>query len=83
MDRGTPYAGDSFDRLIALAGNKEIQLRWRQYLVRTKLPNVELSNVLNSIDSFLRPIWISLDTGNPFTADWNHTREAWYASESS
>ena len=32
QNRGTSYEKDSFDRVIALSVNKEIQTRWRQYL---------------------------------------------------
>lgn len=55
QNRGTAYELDSFDRVIALAGNKDIQVRWRQYLRRLKMTELPLEEVMVCIDRFLRP----------------------------
>lgn len=42
------------NRVNALGGDADIQVRWRQYLRRTKLPELQLEQVLDGINRFLR-----------------------------
>lgn len=57
QNRGTDYNRDSFDRVIALAEDGDIQVRWRQYLRRMKMQEMNLSEIMGAIDQFLRPVW--------------------------
>ncbi len=77
QNRGTAYERDSFDRVIALADNKDIQVRWRQYLRRLKMSELALDDVMNSIDAFLRPVWNAIIDEQELFLGWKHESAAW------
>ena len=59
-NRKTFYEPDSLDKVIALSDDPDIQIRWRQFLYRTQLPELNLKLVFLGIDQFLRPVWTSI-----------------------
>lgn len=71
QNRGTDYDGNSFDRVIALAEDRNIQVRWRQYLCRMKMPELDLKEVMPVIDRFLRAVWEAITKEGELTAQWN------------
>ena len=77
QNRGTAYERDSFDRVIALAENKEIQVRWRQYLRRLKMPELVLDDVMHSIDRYLRPVWNAIINETELILTWQSQSGAW------
>lgn len=77
QNRGTAYERDSFDRVIALADNKDIQVRWRQYLRRLKMPELALDDVMHSVDSYLRPVWDAIINESELTLAWHSQSGAW------
>lgn len=77
QNRGTAYERDSFDRVIALADNKNIQVRWRQYLRRLKMPELALDDVMHSVDSYLRPVWNAIINESELTLAWHSQSGAW------
>lgn len=78
QNRGTAYGRDSFDRVIALAENKDIQVRWRQYLRRLKLPELALDNVMSRIDAFLRPVWNAIIDEQELFLGWKCDSTVWF-----
>jgi len=81
QNRGTAYDRDSFDRVIALAGNKDIQVRWRQYLRRLKMPELALDGVMHGIDAFLRPVWNAITNESELTFTWQSQSGVWNNSK--
>ncbi len=77
QNRGTAYEKNSFYRVIALADNKDIQVRWRQYLRRLKMPELALTDVMSSIDCFLRPVWNAVVGENELLAQWSCKKTTW------
>ena len=77
QNRGTSYEKDSFDRVIALSGNKEIQTRWRQYLRRMKMPELQLDDVMERVDCFLRPVWDAMIRQEELLAQWDYKNVKW------
>lgn len=78
QNRGTAYERDSFDRVIALAGNKDIQVRWRQYLRRLKMTELPLEEVMVCIDRFLRPAWNAILSEGEFFMQWDCKTATWH-----
>lgn len=76
-NRRTFYEVDSLDKVIALSADPDIQVRWRQFLYRTKLPELNLEQVLNGIEQFLRPIWTSITLGNCVSMTWRAKTKSW------
>ncbi len=81
QNRGTAYERDSFDRVIALADNKDIQVRWRQYLRRLKMPELVLEEVMHSIDCYLRPVWDAIINESELTLTWWSQPGVWHNSK--
>ena len=77
QNRGTSYEKDSFDRVIALSVNKEIQTRWRQYLRRLKMPELQLDDVMERVDCFLRPVWEAMIHEEELLLRWNCEIASW------
>ena len=77
QNRGTSYEKDSFDRVIALSVNKEIQTRWRQYLRRMKMPELLLEDVMARVDCFLRPVWDAMIHEEELLLRWNCEIASW------
>lgn len=76
-NRGTPFERNSLSRVIALGGDKDIQVRWRQYLRRTKLPEVTITQVLSCIDVFLRPVWNAIMNEDELHEAWCAHKNEW------
>lgn len=81
QNRGTAYERDSFDRVIALAGNKDIQVRWRQYLRRLKMTELPLEEVMVCIDRFLRPAWNAILSEGEFFMQWDCKTATWHGEK--
>ena len=77
QNRGTSYEKDSFDRVIALSVNKEIQTRWRQYLRRLKMPELQLEDVMTRVDCFLRPVWKAILSERELLGQWESQTAVW------
>lgn len=75
QNRGTDYDENSFDRVIALAEDSNIQVRWRQYLRRMKMPELNLKEVMPVIDRFLRPAWEAIVTEQEILTQWNSKKQ--------
>lgn len=75
QNRGTDYDGNSFDRVIGLAEDSNIQVRWRQYLRRMKMPELNLKEVMPVIDRFLRPVWEAIVTEQEILTQWNSKKQ--------
>ena len=78
QNRGTDYDKNSFDRVIALAEDSNIQVRWRQYLRRMKMPELDLKEVMPVIDRFLRPVWEAIVTEQEILARWNSKNQVFH-----
>ena len=78
QNRGTDYDKNSFDRVIALADDSNIQVRWRQYLRRMKMPELDLKEVMPVIDRFLRPVWEAIVTEQEIFARWDSKNQVFH-----
>ena len=78
QNRGTDYDKNSFDRVIALADDSNIQVRWRQYLRRMKMPELDLKEVMPVIDRFLRPVWEAIITEQEILAKWDSKKQIFH-----
>ena len=76
-NRGTLYERNSFDKVILLSQDSDIQVRWRQFLRRLKLPELALDYVLHDIGIFLRPIWTAIIGEEELFGQWNADKQKW------
>ena len=76
-NRKTFYEPDSLDKDIALSDDPDIQIRWRQFLYRTQLPELNLKLVFLGIDQFLRPVWTSIIQSKTHNKTWRTRTSNW------
>lgn len=76
-NRRTFYEDDSLAKVIALSNDREIQVRWRQFFHRTKLPELNLDYVFLGIEQFLQPIWTSIIQGESNVRTWSAATGTW------
>ena len=77
QNRGTAYEKDSFDRVLALANDEDMQTKWR-YFLRT-LGNQEMcfNVVIAGLREFLQPVWEHILSEEQFLTHWQSTNTHW------
>nr|AGS53535.1 hypothetical protein [uncultured bacterium contig00062] len=78
-NRGTVYDEKSFDQVLQLADNNDVQVRWRYFQKTINQTGLSLSEVMVLIDSFLNPVFASLVSGDDFIKRWNAKGRTWEA----
>lgn len=77
QNRGTAYEKDSFDRVLALADDSDMQTKWRYFLKTLGNPEIEFSKVIMEITAFLQPVWYSFLAENEYQRQWNSKENKW------
>ena len=75
--RGTPYDRDSFKRVVALAEDEDMQKRWKYFLKTIKDDTLEFSVVIQSIQTFLEPVFDAIVNENEWQNLWNVPANIW------
>jgi len=68
--RGTPYERDSLDRVVALAGDADMQVKWRYFLKTIKGREIAFADVITALDRFLRPVWSAIVDEDELLGMW-------------
>jgi len=76
-NRKTNINPDSFARIIKLADDNDIQVRWRYFQKALNQTRLSLSDIMGLMDSFLRPIFDNLLSGNSLNKDWIADKRRW------
>lgn len=74
--RRTPYERDSLDRVIALAEDADMQVKWRYFLKTIKDREIAFTDVITALDRFLRPVWNAIVSEDELLGTW-HTADGW------
>jgi predicted nucleotidyltransferase component of viral defense system len=77
QNRGTAYDSESFDRIISLADDNDIQVRWRYFLKTVLQKGLSFTDVMHGITVFLRPVYEVVITGGEFSKIWSAERQVW------
>lgn len=75
--RGTVYDKDSLKNIVAFADDDSMQLKWRQFLNRLKLPPLNFSDVLNKIETFFSPVWQAIIQEDECLKTWDAKKLNW------
>lgn len=70
QNRGTAYEKDSFDRVIALADDDDMQVKWRYFLKTLGNPDISFKSVIAQIKEFLEPVWKAILAEREFIDFW-------------
>ena len=76
-NRKTVYSNDSFERIMALADETVIQKRWNLFLKNMPGIYIELTTIMEGIESFLKPVFVALVDEQQFFMTWSATNSQW------
>ena len=77
QNRGTTYEKDSFDRVLSLMDDEDMQSKWRYFLRTLGNPDVEFSSVIAGIDLFLAPVWTAITREEELQKIWHANSAIW------
>lgn len=77
QNRGTTYEKDSLDRILALAEDESMQIKWRYFLKTLGNPDVEFSSVIAGIELFLAPVWTAITCEEEMQKIWHANATIW------
>ena len=77
QNRGTAYEKDSFDRILALADDPDMQTKWRYFLKTLGNPDMPFADVIEGINIFLLPVWNAIKEDNELLDSWHSNGLAW------
>ena len=78
QNRGTAYEKDSFDRVLALADDEDMQTKWRYFLRTLGNPEISFLNVITDIQVFLKPVWTAILNEDECIGYWNSKCSNWH-----
>lgn len=76
-NRGTAYEKDSFDRVLALAGDADMQTKWRYFLKTLGNPDMPFAEIIVGIQQFLSPVWKAILEEIEWIATWHSAEAKW------
>lgn len=77
QNRGTAYEKDSFDRVLALAEDEDMQVKWRYFLKTLGNPDMAFADVMKGIKTFLLPVWEAITTEEDLLRNWSSKTLNW------
>ena len=77
QNRGTAYEKDSFDRVLALADDTDMQTKWRYFLRTLGNPDMDFQTVMNGLEQFLTPAWDAMIGEDDLVKHWVAENTAW------
>ncbi|MDR0320494.1 MAG: nucleotidyl transferase AbiEii/AbiGii toxin family protein [Treponema sp.] len=77
QNRKTEYDKESFDRVLQLADDNDIQARWQYFQKTVNQTGLSLSEVMHLIDKFLHPVFVSLVLGEDLSKRWDAGHRKW------
>ncbi len=77
QNRGTAYEKDSFQRILALAEDENMQIKWRHFLKTLGNPEIEFQTVITGLVNFLSPVWEAITAEKEFTKRWKVIKMQW------
>lgn len=77
QNRGTAYEKGSFDRVLALADDEDMQTKWRYFLRTLGNPEISFDVVIDGLWEFLQPIWERILTEEELLLNWKSANTHW------
>ena len=77
LNRGTLYEKDSFQRVLALVDDNDMQVKWRYFLRSLGDDGIAFQDVMNGIEAFLAPVWDAIVGENELIKCWKANELRW------
>lgn len=71
QNRRTLYETDTFERVYGFIGDNDMQLKWKHFIKSTLKMEIEFTDVLNTMYSFLKPIFDAIINETELFEIWN------------
>lgn len=75
--RGTLYDRDSFQRIVALEDDEDMQKRWRYFLKNIKDDTLSFSVVIKMMQTFLEPVFDAIVNEEEWPGSWKSQLNTW------
>lgn len=75
--RGTLYDRDSFQRIVALEDDEDMQKRWRYFLKNIKDDTLSFSVVIKMMQTFLEPVFDAIVNEEEWSGSWKSQLNTW------
>lgn len=69
--RGTPYDRDSLNLISNLVNDRDMNVKWSQFLKRIKVSDIPFNTVIHAIVDFLSPVWDAIISEDELHKTWN------------
>lgn len=76
QNRGTIYETNSFDRVVNLKNDADMQVKWRYFLKNIK-DDVLFDDVIETIEKFLRPVFDAILNEEEWQNRWDCNNRTW------
>lgn len=77
QNRGTAYDETSFSRVLALADDADMQVKWRYFLKTLGNPDVPFADIIRSIQGFMEPVWDAIIGNQIVQLTWKADCAEW------
>lgn len=77
QNRGTAYEKDSFERVLTLADDADMQTKWRYFLRTLGNPEMDFQTVMKGLEQFLEPLWDAMIGEEELLKHWIAETAAW------
>lgn len=77
LNRGTDYNTNSFKRILELAEDESMQIKWRYFLRTLHNPDIPFSQVMDGIAKFIEPVWDAFLHEGEFLKQWKSDTRYW------
>ena len=77
QNRGTTYSRDSLDKIAEFANDTQMISKWKLYLKTIKMPELEFKTVIESIYTFLEPVWNAVINEEELFKKWDKNKGSW------
>ncbi len=76
-NRDTYYDETSFDRIIKLVEDSDMQIKWRYFLKNIKNEQLAFDVVIDSIKNFLEPVFMAIIENKIWQKNWSSINNKW------
>lgn len=77
QNRGTIHEKDSFERILALADNADMRVKWNYFIKTIKNKKIMFYDVIINMEHFLKPVYDAIIEENEFFGWWNPKNYKW------
>ncbi|WP_018211854.1 nucleotidyl transferase AbiEii/AbiGii toxin family protein [Desulfitobacterium hafniense] len=77
QNRGTPYEKNSFERVVELADDPDMQIKWRYFLKNIKNEFLDFAVVIKEIQIFLEPVFDAIVSEIEWQKKWDNILSIW------